>query len=259
MPTLEHPDLGLFGAPDAHYRSHKFSCAVLVEPLPRPRLRDSGEYTPMLWKQVSHKSRDTGPQDGLTTRDPRYASRLLTESGRWWKRLFDVQYPYRWNLRRLNPGFTLDIGCGLGRNLINLNGNGVGIDHNPYSVEIARSQGLRAFTPDEFQDSEFNIPEGFDSILLSHVAEHLGEKESTRLLMKYLRFLRRNGQVILITPQEYGYRTDPTHELFMDFASLRLASSCAGLVFVREFSFPFPRLFGRMFKYNEFISISRKP
>jgi len=90
----------------------------------------------------------------------------------WWKRIIDVQAPYRWNLCRLNPGFTLDIGCGLGRNLINLSGNGVGIDHNPHSVEIASSRGLRVFTPESFEDSSFNKHAHFDSILLSHVVEH---------------------------------------------------------------------------------------
>jgi hypothetical protein len=38
-----------------------------------------------------------------------------------------------------------DVGCGLGRNLGHLDGNGVGVDHNAESVAIAQSRGLRAF------------------------------------------------------------------------------------------------------------------
>lgn len=170
-----------------------------------------------------------------------------------------MQLPYRWNLRRLNPGFTLDIGCGAGRNLVNLGGRGVGIDHNPYFVEIAKSRGLSAFTVDEFRDSSFNVADSFDSILLAHVAEHMTEQEATALLRDYLYLLKPEGQAILITPQEFGYRSDPTHVQFLDFEALVRIASNAGLIPLREFCFPFPRLFGRVFKYNEFVSVSKKP
>lgn len=192
-----------------------------------------------------------------TTQSNEYSERLLREEGVWWKTLLNVQLPYRWNLHRLNLGFTLDLGCGLGRNLLNLNGNGVGIDHNPQSVEIARSRGLRAFNPEEFLKSEFNSMEIFDSILLSHVAEHMLEQDVVALLRGHTHLLKPCGLVVLITPQEAGYRSDPTHVQFMDFASLRRISAETGLLFVREFSFPFPRFFGRVFRYNEFVCVCR--
>jgi SAM-dependent methyltransferase len=201
----------------------------------------------------SQSSTQTGTQDAD------YSGRLLREEGVWWKRRLDVQLPYRWNLRRLNLGFTLDLGCGLGRNLLNLNGNGVGIDHNPHSVDIARSRGLRAFTHAEFQASEFNKSENFDSILFSHVAEHMLEQDAIALLGSHIYLLKPHGKVILIAPQEYGFRADPTHVQFMDFDNLREISRRAGLSIVRQFSFPFPRFFGGMFRYNEFILISEKP
>ncbi|HVG21707.1 MAG TPA: class I SAM-dependent methyltransferase [Blastocatellia bacterium] len=194
----------------------------------------------------------------LTTRDEWYTTRLLTLQSVWWKKIFGVQAPYRWNLRRLDPGFTLDIGCGIGRNLTHLNGNGVGVDHNPHSVEVARSRGLRAFTPDEFQESTFNKPGSFDSILLSHVAEHMTEREVVKLLTAHTQLLKPGGRVIIITPQEFGFRSDPTHVLLMDFERLRKVEREAGLMPVGEYSFPFPRIFGRVFKYNEFVSISKK-
>jgi SAM-dependent methyltransferase len=196
--------------------------------------------------------------DHKSTENNEYTRRLVTNSTVWWKRMLDVQTPYRWNLHRLNTGFTLDIGCGLGRNLMNLNGQGVGIDHNPHSVKIARSRGLQAFIPEEFCQSSFNRPEYFDSLLFSHVAEHMAEAEAVKLLTDYLPFVKLQGQIIFITPQELGYRSDPTHVQFMDFESLRRIAFKAGLTPVREFSFPFPRRFGKLFKYNEFVSISRK-
>ena len=196
--------------------------------------------------------------DSVSTQDRRYTNRLLMKESPWWKKAFDVQAPYRWHLRSLNPGFTLDIGCGVGRNLINLKGNGVGIDHNPHSVKIARSRGLLAFTPPEFQSSLFNKAYRFDSILLSHVAEHLMEREVVQLLATHIPLLKPGGQVIVICPQDYGYRSDPTHVQFLDFTKLRGIACQAGLIPVREYSFPFPRVFGHLFKYNEFVSISRK-
>ncbi len=156
-------------------------------------------------------------------------------------------------------GFTLDIGCGIGRNLINLDGNGVGIDHNRKSIEIAKSRGLRAFTADEFNASSFNAPGRFDSILLSHVAEHMTEPEVIALLKSYLHLAKPGAQAIIITPQEMGYRSDPTHVQFMDFEILERIVSQSGLVPVKQYSFPFPRPFGRVFKHNEFVSVSKKP
>ena len=65
-----------------------------------------------------------------------YTDRLQRITGRGWKRF--VPDPYRWNLRRLKLGRTLDVGCGIGRCLAFIDGNGVGVDHNEKSVEETR-------------------------------------------------------------------------------------------------------------------------
>jgi len=194
----------------------------------------------------------------LDTRDPRYTARLVATQSAWWKRALDVQAPYRWNLRRLGLGFTLDIGCGIGRNLINLNGEGVGVDHNPEFVEIARARGLHVFTPEQFGATSFNAAGRFETILLAHVVEHMTEQQASGLLSGYLHLLPPRGKVVLIAPQEAGYRSDPSHVEFMDFAALRRIAAGLGLSPVREYSFPFPRWMGRLFTYNEFVSVSEK-
>ena len=194
----------------------------------------------------------------MTTQDNKYTDRLYENQYVWWKRILDVQRPYRWNLRRLKPGFILDIGCGIGRNLIHLNGSGVGIDHNPTSVEMARSKGLTAFTNEQFLSSEFNISDRFDSILLAHVAEHMTEDEVVKLLKLYIHLIKPQGRIIIITPQELGYRSDQTHVQFMDFARLCCIVNKVGLKVIKQYSFPFPRIFGRLFKYNEFVCVSEK-
>src|SRR5262245_45850702 len=124
-----------------------------------------------------------------TTADAGYTDRLISHGDVWWKRALDVQAPYRWNLRRLHLGFPLDIGCGIGRNLSHI-GCGIGIDHNPESVATARSRGHNAFLPAEFERTEFNRAATFDSILMSHVAEHMSAAEAAELLRTYLGLLK---------------------------------------------------------------------
>jgi SAM-dependent methyltransferase len=196
---------------------------------------------------------------GQATRTEDYAARLIRLQTARWKQWLDVQAPYRWNVRRLHPGFVLDIGCGIGRNLQHLKGHGVGVDTNEHCVRAAAARGLRAFTPDEFRRSEYNRPNRFDSILLAHVAEHMTEDQVLALLRDYEALLRPEGRAILITPQEAGFKTDPTHVELMDFPRLARISDRLGFRVERAFSFPFPSWVGRLFAYNEFVVVSKKP
>ena len=198
-------------------------------------------------------------EQAADARDREYCERLVRLQSSKWKTLLRVQAPYRWNLRRLKPGFTLEVGCGIGRNLSHLDGNAVGVDTNPYVVAVAREAGFRAFTPEEFAASEWNRAGAFDSLLLAHVAEHMRRDQLLELIQEYLPRVCSGGKVILITPQEAGFRTDATHVEFMDLGRLRGVSDELGLLLLRDFSFPFPRVFGRLFAYNEFVSVSRKP
>ena len=196
---------------------------------------------------------------GGATRGEDYAERLIRLQTAAWKRWLDVQAPFRWNLKRLDPGFTLDIGCGIGRNLQHLPGHSVGIDTNEYCVRAARTRGFTAFTPDEFRRStEYNRPNRFDAILLAHVAEHMTEDQVVALLQEYEALMRPGGKLILISPQEAGFRSDPTHVELMDFTRLARISGRLRFQPERAFSFPFPRWAGRLFTYNEFVVVSRK-
>jgi SAM-dependent methyltransferase len=187
------------------------------------------------------------------TAAPGYARRLSRLQTAGWKQWLDVQRPYRWHLQQLRPGFTLDVGCGIGRSLEHLHGDGVGVDHNVESVEVARARGFTAFTPDEFAASEFAAPGRFDALLCAHVVEHMRHADALAMLEAYLPFVRDGGQVILITPQEAGYRSDPTHEEFVDFAGLFDLLGRLGVERRVVRSFPFPRAVGRWFRYNEFV------
>jgi SAM-dependent methyltransferase len=170
-----------------------------------------------------------------------------------------VQRPYRNHLRALRPGRFLEIGCGIGRNLQNARdfAEGVGIDHNPTSVELARARGLVALTPEDFLASPLAALASFDSLLLSHLIEHLTPDEALALLSRWLPFLRQDGQVIVVTPQERGFGSDPTHVHFFDLPACAELLRRAGVSVERQHSFPFPRWAGRWFTYNEFVTVGR--
>lgn len=195
---------------------------------------------------------------GNPTDKENYTHSLITRQSKWWKKLLNVQYPYKKNIKSIAPGFVLDIGCGVGRNLLHLDGNGVGIDHNPTSVEICTAQGLKAYTNIDFERTQYNQPGTFDSILLAHVAEHMTQKDTQQLLAQYQHLLKSNGKIIVITPQEAGFKSDDTHVEFMDFVKVKNLFTELQYQTVRQYSFPFPRFIGRFFKYNEFVSIGHR-
>jgi SAM-dependent methyltransferase len=205
---------------------------------------------------MSQEQAQTGGNTPATAHSD-YADRLVRLQSVWWKRIIDVQAPYRWNIRRLRLGRTLDVGCGIGRNLRHLGPGAVGVDHNADSVAIARSLGVTAYTSEEFRASADCVPASFDTILLAHVVEHMDRDMAVSLLSDYLPFMKPAGQVVFITPQEAGYRTDETHVRFVDFDAVADLAAEIGFAITRKYSFPFPRPAGRVFPYNEFVAICR--
>jgi SAM-dependent methyltransferase len=195
---------------------------------------------------------------GSATAGVDYTQRLRKLEQASWKQRLDVQRPYRWNIRRLNLGRVLDVGCGIGRNLAHLEGNGVGVDHNSSAVAEARARGFTAYTTEEFHQSDHARPGGFDSLLLAHVAEHVSHDVAMGIVKEYLPYLRPQGRVVFICPQEKGWTTDATHVRFVDFAGLSRLATDLGLSVERQFSFPFPRAAGRVFPYNEFVVVARQ-
>jgi len=197
----------------------------------------------------------TAPDPSADTTGAEYTARLTALQQVWWKRVLPVQAPYRWNLRRLDLGFTLELGCGIGRNLDHLRGNAVGLDHNEASVRVARSRGFEALTTEEFATSRFARPHVFDSVLCAHVLEHMTREEAVDLLRTYLPHLRPGGKLVLITPQERGFASDVSHVEFLDEEALAQIIRELQLSVARSGSFPFPRSFGGLFVYNEFVVV----
>src|SRR5262245_59882882 len=115
--------------------------------------------------------RDVAVPDGDTAAAA-YTRGLTARSGARGEPVLAVPAPHRWNLRRLLGGRrTLDVGCGIGRNLAHLPAGSVGVDHNATSVQVCRDAGLAAFTVDEFL-AQPQRPQ-FQGLLAAHLIEHL--------------------------------------------------------------------------------------
>lgn len=199
-------------------------------------------------------------QPGAATAEVDYADRLNRLQNKRWKKVLNVQAPYRANIRRMKLGRTLDVGCGNGRNLSYLPAGSIGVDHNAHLVQAARDRGCRAYTTDElFGDPQLSAPGSFDAILAAHLIEHLTPDEARTVMRNYLPLVRPGGRVVFITPQERGYASDPTHVAFTDQQTLLELDRDLGLEPVKQYSFPFPRIAGKAFVYNEFNHIARVP
>ena len=156
-------------------------------------------------------------------------------------------------------GRALDIGCGNGRVLRWLPKGSIGVDHNSFSVQTARERGLEAHTVEAFLASGLARAASFDTLLASHLLEHLSEDDARKVMAVYLPMLKPGGQFVGVCPQERGFDSDPTHCRFVGFEELRQLSTDLGLVTTRQYSFPFPRFFGPLFIYNEFVHVARLP
>ncbi|HWC83327.1 MAG TPA: methyltransferase domain-containing protein [Pseudonocardiaceae bacterium] len=189
-----------------------------------------------------------------------YTERMIRLEQPWWKRVLDVQAPYRWNVRRLfGEREVLDVGCGIGRNLAHLAPRGVGVDHNEHSVQVCRDRGLIAFSTKEFADTDYAEAGRFGGLLAAHLIEHLPREDAIEVLRGYLPYVAPGGLVVLICPQERGFASDSTHVRFTDLAGLAEIAEKLGLTVDRRISFPLPRAAGKAFLYNEFVLTARVP
>jgi len=164
------------------------------------------------------------------------------------------------NLKFLCRGPTLDVGCGIGRNLRHLPTGSLGVDPDQEAVRICQDLKLPALTDtDFFRAQANNSPLLFDSLLFSHVLEHLSDRDIRAVLTKYLPSLKPGGTVVVICPQERGFQFDSTHVNWLDSSHIRSHLQSIGIRIQRDYSFPFPRVFGRFFVYNEFVVSGLRP
>ena len=192
---------------------------------------------------------------GKNTKGADYAERLERLSGAKWKQVLDVQRPYRWNLKRLNLGKTLDIGCGIGRHLSHLPEGSTGVDHNKEAIQIAKNAGYDAHTVDNFKKLHKKPSKKFDSMLLAHVLEHMSSSEGKKIIKEYLPHVKKN--VVVICPQEKGFPTDETHVNFLTHKDIEDILVELGLTIHKSYSFPMHKFAGKFFTHNETVVVAR--
>jgi SAM-dependent methyltransferase len=117
-------------------------------------------------------------------------------------------------------GPTLDFGCGVGELLERLPAGSRGLEYNQATVEFCRRKGLPVDAYDGFADdwdlSALAPRSRFDSMVVSHVLEHL--EEPAQVLRRLLLASQRLGvrRVLAIVPGRAGFRIDATHRTFVD-------------------------------------------
>ncbi len=193
-----------------------------------------------------------------STQEEEYANYLIKAQDIGWKNKIDVQMPYRRNLQKLSLGKTLDIGCGIGRNLKVLQGGSVGIDHNKFMIKHLNNLGYKTYTASSFKKSELAKLSSFDSLLFAHIIEHLTLVESEKMIKEYLKYLKVGGRVVVICPQKKGFSKDTTHIKFHTRETITSLLTKLGLNVVKKQSFPFPEIFGAVFAPNEYWVVAKK-
>lgn len=110
---------------------------------------------------------------------------------------------------------SLDVGCGIG-DMLQFRPNTIGVDVNPFNVEICISRAL----PAQVMDVDLlPFTEGsFDSVLLDNVLEHIESPD--KLLREIQRVLVDGGRLIVGVPGIKGQNSDPDHVVYYDESAL---------------------------------------
>src|SRR5262249_47518380 len=143
---------------------------------------------------AAHPDDTTSPDASNPSLTRAYAGRIEARQTSRWRKYLGVQLPYRLHLRRQHLGFVLDVGCGVGRNLVHLEGSGIGVDANGACVDACRRRGLRAYVPDEFHEQARRERWRFDAMLVAHVLEHVGVEGAIDLPRSYLDYIEPGGR-----------------------------------------------------------------
>ena len=190
----------------------------------------------------------------ISTKNHQYADRLISLQSTWWKEKFFFLNPYLVHVRIITRGRVLEVGSGIGRNLRVLRQGSLGVDHNKFAVEYARKKKLSSLTVNDFFTKSRKVRSVFDTLLLSHVLEHVDSETQEQIFDQFIPFLASGAKIVLICPQEAGFVTDKTHIRWVNESMLRDILESLGCRAIKVKSFPFPRRAGKKFKYNQTVA-----
>lgn len=177
-----------------------------------------------------------------STNSKDYADYYLKKFNIWYRRFLPIDVPFNFVAKMACFGKILDIGCGPGRYLKFFK-NAVGIDHNNLFIEYAKENGFEAYLNSEFKE-KFNYF-FFDTLLFSHILEHMNFEQAILLVKEYLPYLKKNGRIVIVLPDGRSYYNDPTHVLNFTPVEVKLLAKALDLTYKKVFYHPFPKFFGK--------------
>jgi SAM-dependent methyltransferase len=167
---------------------------------------------------------------------------------RWLRQLFFIM-----PIVRQFKGYVLDIGCGPGIYLEQYSGYSLGIDAHPNNVRICKEKGIQVFEEDA---NRFVMENVFNTVLISHVLEHLDDPAS--VIENAYRSTKPGGRIIIIVPCYEGFisglNDEVGHKHFIDEDYVNKKINSLGGKKIHASTFP-PLLGG---KYTELRMIFEK-
>ena len=166
---------------------------------------------------------------------------------------------YRDAIRFIPNGKGLDIGCGNGKFIRDMNSLGwqfEGVEFNPIAVDICRMAGLKIFHGDlhsaAFKDNSFDI------VSARHVIEHI--PDPINFMREIARILKKGGRLVIKTPNSralgrqwfdmYWFANDvPRHLILFCPANLKMLAKRFGLRPIVEKTFTKPRIILKSLDY----------
>jgi SAM-dependent methyltransferase len=120
-------------------------------------------------------------------------------------------------LRQFQEGEILDLGFGTGEFLKFLKlkkRECFGIDSNPYLTKLLQDQGFNVSLDDITTLSTVKMQ--ISNAITDNVLEHLDEEQILQVFSVLKTKMKKGGVLLVLVPQEKGYKRDPTHKTFVD-------------------------------------------
>lgn len=143
----------------------------------------------------------------------------------------------------------LDFGCGIG-DFLRYRPGTVGVDINPYNVELCRKRGVEAVTihagkPLPFPDHHF------DAAVVDNVLEHILAEDVDHVLRELRRVCKPHGRLLIGVPGRKGFDADPDHKHFYTLPSLEALMNRHACRLMKAFGMPlnWPWLESRFSQY----------
>jgi SAM-dependent methyltransferase len=168
-------------------------------------------------------------------------------------------FKYLDTIRLIPNGKGLDIGCGNGKFIRDMNSLGwqfEGVEFNPIAVDMCRKAGLKVCQGD-LHNAAFK-DESFDIISARHVIEHI--PDPTNFMREIARILKDGGQLVIKTPNskalgrrwfgKFWFANDvPRHLVLYNPDNLKMLADRFNLRQIRLKTFTRPRIILKSLDY----------